>query len=143
MSEVDDDKSKDVRKKKESEPVPFGWLVGVAGLVVIGGVAMFLYSLVFGGVPTAKYSAHLVNVGASNSAKVVVYWKVTNTGTKAGKPRCIVTVSSPGGAFTGYDGRTAHSAVQPGATQDGHGTIYVARRGAGQVDVADSTITCQ
>ena len=101
-------------------------------IVVAGGSAGTSY----------KASFQAGGITAVNPAEAKVYITVVNTGKNSGTPTCTINLSSPGGAYTGFDGLTPVEAIPAGKQESYTDTITVTNQGAKYVTVGASTVTC-
>jgi hypothetical protein len=114
------------------------WLVLLAALVIVIAV------IVASGSSGASYSASFQSGGLSvqNPAEVEVYITVKNTGKNSGTPTCTINLSSPGGAYTGFDGLTPENPIPAGGQESYTDTITVTNQGANYVTIAASSVSC-
>lgn len=130
----------DNRKSGEeavSQQAGLGLVMGVIALIVI--VAVIVIATSGGG---ASYRAVITSVTPIDPAEVHVTFQVTNTNGKAGKPTCLINLSSPGGAYTGYDGISAVQTLRAGGQESYDDTITITHTGAQYVTVGASTVSC-
>jgi hypothetical protein len=75
-------------------------------------------------------------------AEITVYITVTNTGGASGTPNCTINLSSPGGAYTGFDAVIPDNPIPAGGQESYKDTITVTNQGAQYVTQAASSVTC-
>lgn len=110
-----------------------------AVLVVLGLVIWGISSLVGGG-SGATWKATVENYQVTNPADLGVTVQVTNTGSKAAKPTCMVRAEDPSGAYSGFDEGTLTSPVQPGRTATYVDNVTITHQGARYV--TQVTVSC-
>jgi hypothetical protein len=81
-------------------------------------------------------------LSVQNPAEVEVYITVKNTGKNSGTPTCTINLSSPGGAYTGFDGLTPENPIPAGGQESYTDTITVTNQGANYVTIAASSVSC-
>lgn len=110
----------------------------VALLAVAGLIAWFLVS-VYGG-SSGSFSAKATDMTVVNPATLAVTFKVTNTGSSAATPMCMVDVTDASGTYSGADEGSLSNPVQPGATVTSVMQVTVTHQGAQYVTSA--TVSC-
>jgi len=88
------------------------------------------------------FSATVVDVSALDPGEATVSISVTNSGSKPQIPFCAISLSSPGGAYTGFDQLSTTDAIDSGQSVTMTGTITITNNGATYVTAGDSTVSC-
>jgi hypothetical protein len=78
----------------------------------------------------------------SDPAEATVVIRVPNHGNQSVTPTCTIELSSPGGAYTGFDSINATNPIAPGGTATYSVSITVTNQGAAFVDPRSSSVSC-
>lgn len=100
-------------------------------------VLLMLVALVACGGTT--YSAHVAQVTITDPGTVNVGFEVTNTGSSAGSPSCVVKVTNASGSYHGQEVGEPGS-IEPGDTF--RGNVNVPVNGGGAESATDATVKC-
>jgi hypothetical protein len=125
---------------KSKKGAKIGCLVIVGGLVVV--ILIVVLAVVLGGSSGTTYRAVITDLTPANPAEMNVIITVHNTGKTAGAPDCTIELSSPGSAYTGFDGLTAVAKIRPGGQENYRDTITVTNQGSHFVTLGASSVTC-
>jgi hypothetical protein len=88
------------------------------------------------------YQAQIVSINAIDPGEASVTIEVQNVGDRAGAPICEIDLSSPAGAYTGYDELNAPYSVPKRGRASFMDTITVTNQGASYVELEASSVTC-
>lgn len=107
----------------------------VVGLAIGGAIALFS-----GGSSGAKYTATVSDFTAVNPADLAVTLKITNSGSKSGKPTCTVQANDPSYTYTGIDVGDLTDPIAQGATITTVMNLTISKQGAQYV--TNATAKC-
>lgn len=96
----------------------------VVGLLIGGAIALF------GGGSGAKYTTTVSDFTVVNPADLAVTMKITNTGSKSGRPTCTVQANDPSYTYTGVDAGDLSESIAPGATTATVMNLTISKQGA-------------
>lgn len=123
-------------RQPQKKPPNVGGGIGVVIIAIIA-IIWFVSSHHGGG---AKYKASVVSYSVINPADLGVIVAVTNDGSKAGTPTCMINASDPGGAYTGFDSVTLEGTLAAGATTHFSDNFVITHQGAQYV--TQVTVSC-
>lgn len=88
----------------------------------------------------AVFSGKVLSSKVVNPAMVQVKFEITNTGTDAGKPNCIVRVQDASRTYKGFDSPIFDYAIEPKSTITGVINLTVTNQGA--LFVTEGEVSC-
>lgn len=119
-------------------------VVGCLTLLILAGLAlgglMVVVSAFSGPTGQSSYSAQIAYREVKNPATVWFRAQVTNTGSTAATPTCLVRLTDSGGAYSGYDSFKMEEPIPPGEMRTFSGDLIITDEGA--VFVTEGSVDC-
>ena len=117
-------------------------LVGILAFFLVVIVLLVGIAIYGASIRQSLSGATILSVAPVDPAEATVVIQVPNTGSRSVTPTCSIHLSSPGGAYSGFDSIKASNPIAPGGVARFSDTITVTNQGASFIDLASSTVSC-